>query len=247
MVRTAHPTLVASSQYLGYHSGPLPTILISSAKAQPGPKRFMSRDYSRYGKPKKRGKQTTRRKPVRSKGNSGGMFWFVSGLAVGSLATAMVLVPDMRPEIPTVGSGGDSPEAVETYEPKFEFHNLLSGDEVVVVPEQPPVVDSPGASNPDQSSGEGAATDQANAATSSSGDVFLLQAGSFRSPNDAEERRVQLLLMNLTASIEKAKTGNGSTRYRVIVGPFNDRQSVNAALNRISSNGIETLLLKRSR
>ena len=210
----------------------------------------MSRDYSSYGKPKKRSKQTTRRKPARRKsGNrsSGGMFWFVSGLAVGSLATAMILVPDIRPEMPAVIGGDNSPGSADQYQPSFEFHSLLSDDEVVVVPEQEPVTQSPVASTPSQQSVGNPVNQQAAAATNTSRDIFLLQAGSFKSSSDAEERRVQLLLMNLTAAIERAKTSNGSIRYRVIVGPFDDRRSVNAALKRISSNGIETLLLKRKK
>ncbi|MCV6606320.1 MAG: SPOR domain-containing protein [Porticoccaceae bacterium] len=223
----------------------------------------MSRDYSNYGKTKKRtgsarGKtrgQTTRRKapPVRknsSQGRNGGMFWFISGLAVGSLATAMILVPGMRPELPVADT---RPAPVEQSEPEFEFHSLLRHDEVVVQQEAPisevevtaaPVQAQQQSSQSGTDSSQGAAQPQQTL----NSEIFLVQAGSFSKQQDAETRRVQLMLMNFTnASIENVRANSGQTRYRVIVGPFGSQGQMTSALNRISSQGIETLPLKRKR
>ena len=53
--------------------------------------------------------------------------------------------------------------------------------------------------------------------------TYLLQAGSFKIANDAESRRVKLLLLNLNASVELIDLGNGEKWHRVLVGPFEDR------------------------
>ncbi|MGS2724789.1 SPOR domain-containing protein [Porticoccus sp. GXU_MW_L64] len=223
----------------------------------------MSRDYSNYGKGKKRSAssrgQTTRRKaPAARKktaaGRNGGMFWFVSGLAVGSLATAMILVPEIRPEL-----GQDTaitetrPAPVEQSEPEFEFHSLLRHDEVVVQQEAPireVEVSSPVAQQPplnsDAATPESQAVAPVQAVTGS--EMFFVQAGSFSKQQDAETRRVQLMLMNFTnADIENVRASAGQTRYRVIVGPFDSQRQMTTALNRISSQGIETLPIKRKR
>ncbi|UTW44975.1 SPOR domain-containing protein [bacterium SCSIO 12696] len=217
----------------------------------------MSRDYSNYGKGKKRSSnsrsQTTRRKAPTARKNSpsgrnGGMFWFISGLAVGSLATAMILVPGIRPDIPVTAT---RPAPVEQSEPEFEFHSLLRHDEVVVQQEAPvtELPAQPQTQRTPQSSPTVVTSTQTPKPSrpAASGDVFLVQAGSFSKQQDAETRRVQLMLMNFTnAAIENVRSGSGQ-RYRVIVGPFDSQRQMTTALNRISSQGIETLPLKRKR
>ena len=208
----------------------------------------MSRDYSGYGKQKKRTTrsrgQTTRRKPASAKKNNGGMFWFVSGVAVGGLATAMILVPSMRPDLST-GTSTET-QAVEQQEPSWDFIDLLRQDEVVV--QQAPVVEVTPPAVPQQApqSSQSAQRLPQNApVATASGDIFLVQAGSFARQKDADTRRAQLMLINFTnASIERVQSG-GNSRYRVIVGPYNNHSDMTSALNRISSKGIETLPLKR--
>ncbi|MDM3872528.1 SPOR domain-containing protein [Porticoccus sp. W117] len=217
----------------------------------------MSRDYSNYGKGKKSGgsrsksrSQTTRRKAPPARKNNGGMFWFISGLAVGSLATAMILVPGMRPELPVADT---RPAPVEQSEPEFEFHSLLRHDEVVVQQEAPirEVEATPPAAQKPQQNNRGSATETQAAAPAQPvaiGEIFLVQAGSFSKKQDAETRRVQLMLMNFTnADIENVRASSGQVRYRVIVGPFDSQGKMTTALNRISSQGIETLPIKRKR
>ena len=209
----------------------------------------MSRDYSGYGKQKKRSTkprgQTTRRKTSPAKKNNGGMFWFVSGVAVGGLATAMILVPSMRPDLP-VNTAQES-QVEEAQEPIWEFHDLLRQDEVVVQPEPVAEVNTRPVQQPTPQSRpvQSEATDSPVAAAS--GDIFLVQVGSFARRGDADTRRAQLMLINFTnATIEQIES-SGKRYYRVIVGPYNDRRAMTAALNRISSKGIATLPLKRKK
>ena len=75
--------------------------------------------------------------------------------------------------------------------------------------------------------------------------TYLLQAGSFKIANDAESRRVKLLLLNLNASVELINLGNGEKWHRVLVGPFDDASSMTYARTKLAENQIDSLLLKR--
>ena len=73
---------------------------------------------------------------------------------------------------------------------------------------------------------------------------YLLQAGSFRQPDDAERRRAQLLLLGLAPVIEEISSSNGIW-FRVYLGPFESRELMIKARGLTTNQNIETLLLKR--
>jgi len=74
---------------------------------------------------------------------------------------------------------------------------------------------------------------------------FFLQVASFRKESDAESARARLILLNMDTQIEKTKLQSGSTRYRVIVGPFQNKSKLAKARQTLVSNGFEYLTLKR--
>ena len=74
---------------------------------------------------------------------------------------------------------------------------------------------------------------------------YLLQAGSFKYVKDAENLRVELLLLNLDAAIEAVTLGSGEVWQRVLVGPFSNMSKVAAARTKLAQNRIDSLLLKR--
>ena len=82
-------------------------------------------------------------------------------------------------------------------------------------------------------------------ATPTAKEVFLLQVGSFKSNRDADSLRARLLLLNLSASIERVTPRPGETWHRVLVGPFTNRAELASARDSLSGNGIDSLLLKR--
>lgn len=75
---------------------------------------------------------------------------------------------------------------------------------------------------------------------------YRLQAGSFRSASDADRMRATLLLDGLPAYSETSSV-NGSTWYRVYVGPFADRSRLNKAQDILVSRRISPLVLKQKR
>ena len=77
-------------------------------------------------------------------------------------------------------------------------------------------------------------------------DPYVLQAGSFRELEDADRRRAQLILLGLIPTIEETSGDNGRW-FRVYVGPFESRSSMQNARSLTANQDIDTLLLKRDR
>jgi len=83
-------------------------------------------------------------------------------------------------------------------------------------------------------------------ATPSSGaqGQYLLQAGAFRSAEDAEAVKARILLMGLPAHVEQAQVG-GSTLNRVRVGPFDGLDAMNNARAQLGTQKIESTVIKQ--
>ena len=73
-----------------------------------------------------------------------------------------------------------------------------------------------------------------------------MQAGSFKNVQDAENFKVQLLLLNLPAESERVTSKNGDIWHRVLVGPFVNTSKMASARAKLAQNEINSLLLKRS-
>ena len=108
--------------------------------------------------------------------------------------------------------------------PKFDFYEILEQDEVKVDEKASPAAQS-------------LADDQ----------EYILQVASFRTAEDADRLRAELLLLNLEARSQKAVLDNGDVWHRVIVGPFPNQSKVAAARSTLLSNRHDALLLKRKR
>ncbi len=74
---------------------------------------------------------------------------------------------------------------------------------------------------------------------------FFLQTGSFKSLKDADSLRAQLLLLNMSASIEPVELEPGKTRYRVYVGPFTNESKAKSSQAKLLDHSYDSLLLER--
>tara|TARA_B110001450_G_scaffold87320_1_gene83134 strand:- start:60 stop:743 length:684 start_codon:yes stop_codon:yes gene_type:complete len=72
---------------------------------------------------------------------------------------------------------------------------------------------------------------------------YLLNLGSFKTLNDSENFKVELLLMDLPVSIESVKIKDGDTWHRVYVGPFANTSEMESARAKLASNNIDSLLI----
>jgi cell division protein FtsN len=76
--------------------------------------------------------------------------------------------------------------------------------------------------------------------------TYLVQAGAFRTPEDAEGQRAKLGMLGMDAKITEREQ-SGRTVYRVRVGPFNNKDDADKAKEKLDSGGFDTALVRVQR
>jgi cell division protein FtsN len=72
---------------------------------------------------------------------------------------------------------------------------------------------------------------------------FLLQAGAFRNSEDADSMRARLALLGLDAKVFPREQ-DGTTLYRVRLGPYGNLEDVNRIRKKMAENGIDVQLVR---
>ena len=192
----------------------------------------MSSDYRR--RPRRRYKRRTATSPP--------WLWTLVGLLAG-LFVAFLVFLQMRPQ-QTVSSQtiaveepveADSREPAQLGEkpippspkPRFDFYNLLPEMEVIV-PEQEI---------------SGTPTHEGVKQVEKPG-TYLLQAGSFRSRQQADQLRAKLSLLGLETSLQAVSINSKQAWHRVPVGPFDNLRDLNEARSLLKKNGIDAILIR---
>ena len=85
----------------------------------------------------------------------------------------------------------------------------------------------------------------APAASAAAGDPFnyFVQAGAFRTPEDAEQQRIKLSLMGLPARVSEREQ-SGRIVYRVRLGPFDKKDDADKVKVRLDTGGLEATLVR---
>jgi cell division protein FtsN len=126
-------------------------------------------------------------------------------------------------------TSGAAPSApVEKEEPRFTFYDLLPNFEVVTqdVEEEPTV------------------SRTAPQAVVEPG-VYVLQAGSFSTNQDADRRRAELALHGIESHIQRVKV-NERNYHRVLIGPVDDLDELNLLRSRLRAAQIDVLRIRVS-
>ena len=76
--------------------------------------------------------------------------------------------------------------------------------------------------------------------------MYFVQAGAFRSTEDAEAQRAKLSLMGVEARITEREQA-GRTVFRVRAGPFNKKDDADRLKGRLDSGGLESNLVRVQR
>ena len=74
--------------------------------------------------------------------------------------------------------------------------------------------------------------------------LYLLQAGSFRSYEQADKLKAELALMGLETDIHKAPGSGQESWNRVRVGPYNNLAELNEVRALLRQNGINAILIR---
>jgi len=73
---------------------------------------------------------------------------------------------------------------------------------------------------------------------------FYLQAGAFEDPSEADNLKARLALMGVEASVQKVDVPDKGTMHRVRTGPYLGQEAMSKARDNLSSNGINTAVVK---
>ncbi len=157
---------------------------------------------------------------------------FVTGLAAG-LAVALLVhlyhrgqeqaPPGQSP--PPKRSAVTAPEVADDAEPVYDFYDILPEFEVVI----PGEIGRAPASGSDR-------TDRSERA-------YYLQAGSFRSFDDADRRKASLALLGIVSEIRRVEV-EGRITHRVLIGPVSEPGRLRDLQRTLVENGIEYLALQ---
>ena len=150
--------------------------------------------------------------------------WYAGGVATGVLASFLTYLGTLPGGAPPEAAGpAPTANSESPAQPRYEFFEVL--------PKQTIEVDV----DPAEVAAQRGTGDDA---------VYLLQAGSFRHAEDADQRRAELLLLGLEPRVEESNGSNGRW-YRVLLGPFPSRSRMAAARSLTAQQRIDTLLMRR--
>ncbi len=76
--------------------------------------------------------------------------------------------------------------------------------------------------------------------------LYFVQAGAFRTPEDAEAQRAKLSLMGMDARVTEREQA-GRQVYRVRMGPFDKKDEADRNKEKLEAGGIETALVRVQR
>ena len=168
--------------------------------------------------------------------------WMLFGLAIGLSVAFAVYVNDREPRVDVAAAepapaslqsaidnngenaAADTP-AEEPAESRFDFYKMLPAFEMIIDDDEP-VVDR----------------DVTPRAIEEPG-VYMLQAGSFSTHNDADRRRAELALHGIESRVQRARV-NGRDYYRVYVGPIDDLDELNVTRSRLRAAKIDVMRIR---
>lgn len=167
--------------------------------------------------------------------------WMLFGLAIGLAVAVAVYVKD-RPAAPVAAREAPPPASLqsalddndETTPPeepdekpdkRFTFYDILPNVEILTsdtAPEvradvEPQAIEEPG--------------------------VYVLQAGSFSTHNDADRRRAELALHGIESHIQRVKL-NDRDYHRVYIGPTDDLDELNMLRSRLRAAQIDVFRIR---
>lgn len=187
----------------------------------------MTRDYAKRGTKKRRSTKPNKRKRSRkSKVSTSRWLFTVAGVA-GLLGLLYYLTTIETTPEPAQAKGKPKVEekSKDAEKVEFNFYTTLR-DREIAVPDTPKN-----------------STQKAEPVDTTKYQYFL-QAGSFKKREDAEKRRVELLLLDQEAEIQAVKS-KGTTWYRLQLGPFNSSSRLANTRSKLLNNGIDTMVYKR--
>ncbi len=187
-------------------------------------------------------KKQARRKTGTRKKPTPPWVWLLIGLVLGLIAALAVylysrtdtaatpepVAAESKPKVKKPKEKVTSAPAKET-KPRFDFYRLLPEREIVIPEED--ITASP--------SKKSAPIPEADKTGQ-----YVLQAGAFKTLNQADQLKAKLALIGVHANIETVKINDAVAWHRVRLGPFKGLDEVNTVRFRLQDNDIDSVVLK---
>ena len=195
----------------------------------------MAQDYKHVSRAK--GAKATAR-------NSSAVLPFLAGLSIGLLAAFAVFLYHyqslLRGETPQITvhnaaqPAGTGPQpaapdpapdpAVEPPAPTFDFYQILPNREVSMSEWE-------------------AETPAAGTVEPSADRLFILQVGSFKTTEAADQIKAELALLGIEADVQRVVINGQDVLHRVRIGPFKDKQTFEDTRQRLIANDLDFVVL----
>lgn len=183
-----------------------------------------------------------------------GVLPFFTGLSLGLVVTFIVYLnqsdgsympfqakPEPTGPAPSANTSNvtttDSSNNTSQPTPTFDFYNILPNKEINIsewVAEEVTV----------QEMSSSPTAEQEKDFTMEENSVYILQVGSFKQLEAADQVKAQLALLGVMADIQRVVINGQDTLYRVRIGPYGDAEQLNQARQRLQQNNLEFMLLK---
>jgi cell division protein FtsN len=161
-----------------------------------------------------------------SKSKVPGWVWLFTGTVLGAFIMFLIRLSELQPVVDKRNPIAKTTQETEQRQaPRYDFYKLLKDTEVPVTAKKP---------------------EETPAKVEDNVDLYL-QVASFRTVNDAEQVRAELVLLNLDAKVESGKGDGTATWHRVIVGPFATRSEMAKAQSTLFNNRFAPMMIKRKR
>lgn len=175
------------------------------------------------------------------------MLGLMIGMLCGLAVAVVVAIFVTRAPLPFVNKVPRAGERSTDIRPGAELPdpNRSLASRAPAVPVAPPDAGAatPGTAAPAQT-GPAPGADPSAPAAPSERALYVLQAGAFRSSDDADNMRAKLALIGFEARISATEVG-AERLYRVRIGPYSQQDDVNLARFRLAENGIEATVVRQ--
>ncbi len=170
----------------------------------------------------------------------------VTGFAAGFFVAFLIKLTPTPVEVVVDGDGRQtSQHSSAEPTPVFDFYTVLPESEVILPVEEPEPEQRNRSSKPENTKSGTAKPQVATKAKPAKKKYkYLLQAGSFRSSQDAERLKARLLLAGQAPRVVKVTIGSGEAWHRVQLGPFETSKSIDQARKVLAEHKIDGLLLR---
>ena len=168
--------------------------------------------------------------------NTNQLKYFFSGLAIGLCVAIIVYFYQqdlgqqtgiVQPEVTVEGPEPDLELADDTPPPSFDFYEILPNMEVSV----------------SEWEAEEDVEEQAEPSHEKSG-IYILQIGSFKQYDAADEVKAKLALLGITADIQRVVINGKDIRHRVRIGPYAESDKLSIVRQQLTDNNLNYMLLK---